>query len=89
MTKLSNFKSCNNNQKKENNIDQKTLEDIYSKYKDFSNDDLFSTLMNEVAKQKENGTFDYNALENMVNSLKGAMPDENFEKIKRILNRLK
>ena len=89
MPKLSDFKNCNNNCKNESKVDEKTLNDIYSKYKDFSQDDLFSTLMNEVAKQKENGTFDYVALENMVNSLEGTMPKENFENIKRILNRLK
>ena len=89
MAKLSDFKNCNNNCKNESKLDEKTLNDIYSKYKDFSQDDLFSTLMNEVAKQKENGTFDYVALENMVNSLEGTMPKENFENIKRILNRLK
>ena len=85
MAKLSNF-SSNNSQK---NVNEKSLQDAYNKYKDLSQSELFSTLMSEVAKQKENGTFDYNALENMVNSMQNAMPKENFDNIKRILNRLK
>ena len=85
MAKLSNF-SSNNSQK---NVNEKSLQDAYNKYKDLPQSELFSTLMSEVAKQKENGTFDYNALENMVNGMQNAMPKENFENIKRILNRLK
>ncbi len=85
MAKLSNFNSSNS----QKNVNEKSLQEAYDKYKDLPQSELFSTLMTEVAKQKENGTFDFNALENMVNGMQNTMPKENFENIKRILNRLK
>ena len=61
----------------------------YEKFKDMSQTELFDNLMQQVAVQKEKGTFDYKKLEEMVNSLQSGLPKENFENIKRILERLK
>ena len=86
MTKLSEFKS-DNRQKKA--VTEQDLQQTYEKYKDKSQSELFESLMQQVNLQKANGTFDYGALEQMVNSLQGSLPKENFENIKRILERLK
>lgn len=86
MTKLSEFKS-DNRQKKA--VTEQDLQQTYEKYKDKSQSELFESLMQQVNLQKANGTFDYGTLEQMVNSLQGSLPKENFENIKRILERLK
>lgn len=86
MTKLSEFKS-DNRQKRQ--VTEQDLQHTYEKYKDKSQSELFESLMQQVNLQKANGTFDYGALEQMVNSLQGSLPKENFENIKRILERLK
>ncbi len=86
MTKLSEFK-FDNRQKKA--VTEQDLQQTYEKYKDKSQNELFESLMQQVNLQKANGTFDYAALEQMVNSLQGSLPKENFENIKRIMERLK
>ncbi len=82
--KLSDFQSGS-----ETKVTKENLQQVYDKYKNNSESELFSALWQEVASQKANGTFDFAKLEGVVNSLEGTMPKENFENIKRILNRLK
>lgn len=82
--KLSDFQSGS-----ETKVTKENLQQVYDKYKNSSEGELFSALWQEVASQKANGTFDFAKLEGVVNSLEGTMPKENFENIKRILNRLK
>ncbi len=82
--KLSDFQSGS-----ETKVTKENLQQVYDKYKNSSESELFSALWQEVASQKANGTFDFAKLEGVVNSLEGTMPKENFENIKRILNRLK
>lgn len=92
MTRLSEFSFNNKNenkQKKVEQVSQEKLQETYNKYKNYSQSELFSTLIREVEKQKRDGTFDFSQLENMVNSLQSSLPPENFENIKRILERLK
>ncbi len=92
MARLSEFSFNNKNenkQKKVEQVSQEKLQETYNKYKNYSQSELFSTLMHEVEKQKRDGTFDFSQLENMVNSLQSSLPPENFENIKRILERLK
>ncbi len=84
--KLSDFKDS---KPKNEQVSESNLQQIYDKYKNSSQSELFSALMQEVASQKANGTFDFENLQKMVNSLEGAVPQENFEQMKRILNRLK
>ena len=70
-------------------VTENDLKHTYEKFKDMSQAELFDNLMQQVAVQKEKGTFDYKKLEEMVNSLQSSLPKENFENIKRILERLK
>ena len=90
MARLSEFSNQSNDKKKNSEkVTQENLQETYNKYKNYSQSELFSTLMEQVEKQKRDGTFDYSQLENMINSLQGSLPQENFENIKRILERLK
>ena len=70
-------------------VTENDLKHTYEKFKDMPQTELFDNLMQQVAVQKEKGTFDYKKLEEMVNSLQSSLPKENFENIKRILERLK
>lgn len=98
MTKLSNYtrpqkpsdeqkpKAQNENKK---NISEKDIMDKYNEYKDLSASQLNDELFKEVAKQKQDGSFNYAQLENMVESLKGSLSPENYQNMKRILESLK
>ena len=63
--------------------------DKYNEYKDLSASQLNDELFKEVAKQKQDGSFNYAQLENMVESLKGSLSPENYQNMKRILESLK
>ena len=84
MAQFSKFKTKNDNKESEQNIREK-----YDIYKDMSKTQLNQELFKEVARQKENGSFDYNALEGMVESLRGVMPQQDYENIRRMLESLK
>lgn len=98
MTKLSNYtrpqkpsdeqKSKTQNENKKN-ISEKDIMDKYNEYKDLSASQLNDELFKEVAKQKQDGSFNYAQLENMVESLKGSLSPENYQNMKRILESLK
>ena len=85
--KLSDFNKSSS--KTQSAVTEENLQQVYDRYKNSSESELFSALMQEVASQKANGTFDFNRLVGLVNSLEGTMPKENFENIKRILYRLR
>lgn len=95
MTKLSDFsfnQSINENSKKTDNKKQVSQEDLQEKfdmYKDMSKDQLQNSLFQEVARQKNEGTFDYDGLKRMVDSLQGSISPNEFETIKRLLESLK
>lgn len=82
MGKLSNFNNDTENQ-------QEKLINKYNEYKDMSSSQLSSELFKEVQRQKNEGTFDYNKLENMIESLKENLTEENYNNIKRILESIK
>ncbi len=88
--KLSDFKGQETKaQKPQNNITEDDIMEKYNSYKDLSSDQLNQELFKEVAKQKQNGSFDYQKLENMVEGLKGSLSPENYQNVKRILESLK
>lgn len=82
MGKLSNFNSETENQQEE-------LMNKYNEYKNMSESQISGELFKEVQRQKNNGTFDYEKLEKMVESLKDNLPEENYNNIKRILQSIK
>lgn len=87
--KLSDFSRNENVKEPQKNITDKDIMDKYNQYKDLSSDQLSQELFREVSKQKANGTFNYNQLENMLESLKGSLSEENYQNMRRILESLK
>jgi len=83
MAKFSQFKSQGKR------VSEEDIKNKYNTFKDMSKDDLSKTLLQEVAKQKAEGSFDYSQLENMVNSLQGILPNGDFENVRRLLESLK
>lgn len=96
MSKLSDFKN-NNNLKEERNskeikdepVDEKKLKEKYDEYKDMSQKDLSDELFKEVSRQKSKGTFNYNALNAMIENLRPSLSKEQYQNMKRILDSLK
>ena len=86
--RLSDFNN-NKTEKVEENVTEKNIMDKYNQYKDLSSDQLSQELFKEVSRQKTNGTFDYQRLESMLDSIKGSLSDENYQNMKRILETLR
>ena len=82
MAKLSQFRDCSNQGK---GVGENELKNTFNKYKDMSKQELNQTLFEEVAKQKQEGKFDYNGLSSMVESLRGALPENDYHNIKNFL----
>lgn len=68
---------------------QENLKDIINTYQQKSNSELREQLFQEVAKQKENGTFDAVKLERMLDGLGGLLTDEQKKNVKELLNQIK
>lgn len=72
--KLSEFcqkdENCEQTQEKVQK-NQENIENLYEKYKNFSSDELLGELYKNVAKQKTDGTFDY---EKIKNTISGVLP---------------
>ncbi|MBO5394576.1 MAG: hypothetical protein J6A28_01555 [Clostridia bacterium] len=86
MARFSQFQS---NRKQNENVSEADIRQKYDSYKNMSKEQLNENLLREVARQKSNGSFDYNTLEAMVGSLQGMLPPADYENIKRILESLK
>lgn len=71
------------------NLTEKDIKDKFNEYKDMNSDELHSTLLSEVAKQKNAGNFDYGSLRNMVDSLSGVLPKSDYERVVKLLESLK
>lgn len=88
MAKLSEFE-FNNKDNKNENVKEDDIKERFDKYKNMSKEELNSQLLSEVARQKAVGSFDYNALSKMVENLRGTLPEQDFNNIKRILESLR
>lgn len=84
------------NYSKEQNISEEKIKQetnkinkLYNEYKGMSEDELINELYKYVAKQKQDGTFDYDSLSNMLNQLTPLLTSEQQNKMKDILNSLK
>ena len=86
------FKNYN---KEQNNEEEKIKQEankinaLYNEYKGMSEDELINELYKYVAKQKQDGTFYYDSLNNMLNQLTPFLTSEQQNKMKDILNSLK
>lgn len=84
MGKLSQFNMANEEKDAKDKLQEK-----FDTYKDMSKDQLSGELYNEAKRQKQEGTFDYEKLSSMVESLKGALDEKSYENVKRILESLR
>ena len=85
------FCKSQENEKKDVDYEQNTkrVEKLYDEYKDKSEDELMSELINNVAKQKQDGTFDYNNIQNMLEKLSPFLTPEQNLKVKELLKKIK
>lgn len=80
----------NQNQNSDSQYSQtKNIEDTINRYKDMSQDDLMSNLLNEVSKQKQQGTFDVAKLENAISSFSSFLTPQQQKNMKELLNKIK
>lgn len=82
----------NENQKNENKTQEKLKEDVakeYSKLQNCSADELMSMLAQEVEMKKHQGTFDYNALRNSIEMVKGYLPTATYQNMIKVIEQFK
>ncbi len=90
MAKLSDFnKQLDTKTQTSNNVEENDIVKEYNKIKDLSQQEINAKLFDEVAKQKRDGTFDYQKLEQMVENLKGGLSEQDYKNVKRMLELLK
>ncbi|MBQ2713669.1 MAG: hypothetical protein IJF22_01695 [Clostridia bacterium] len=64
------------------------LEEQIKHYQSMPREDLLATFYQEVAKQKQNGTFDLKKLESTLSSLDAFLSPEQKKNIKELLNQI-
>ena len=65
------------------------LQNMYDKYKTYSNEDLMQELLNKTNEQKNKGEFDYEKLRSSIDSLSPFLTSEQQNTIKGIMEKLK
>ncbi len=92
MAKFSQFQSesqkQNTNSQKRENIDDNIMS-RFDEYKDMSQTELSQKLFEEVSRQKSEGSFDYSALENMLEAIRGNLSEADYQNVKRMLELLR
>ena len=86
MARLSKFEF---NENKKDYSNEEILRNKYDEFKGMDREELNNKLFEEVARQKQNGTFDYDALSKMIETLRGSLPENDYNNLKRILESLK
>lgn len=66
----------------------KQVENMYNSYKDKSEDELITELINHVAKQKQNGTFDMDNLEQMLAKVRPFLNEKQRQKLQDVLKQI-
>ena len=84
-----NFSDYLKNENKTTKTSEDDLKKAYDDLKDKSPEELNKRLFDEVKKQKSEGTFNFDALSQSVESIKGYMSEETYKNIKSILETLK
>ncbi|MBQ7884807.1 MAG: hypothetical protein IJ318_01775 [Clostridia bacterium] len=67
----------------------KRVESLYNTYKGKSEDELLAELVKHVATQKQNGTYDYQALEKMIDKVTPYLTNEQRQKLSQVLEQIK
>ena len=72
-----------------NTDDTESLKEKINNLSNKNSDELLRELMENVQKQKVDGTFDYNNLESMVNTISSYLTNEQKNKIYDLLQRIR
>lgn len=70
-------------------MSQEDMMKQYEELKSMDNNQLTARLFEEVARQKEEGTFDYASLAQSVENIKGYLPQSTYQNIKNMLDNLR
>lgn len=89
MGKLSQFDYTKRQDKRAETVSEEDIAKKYNSLKDMPKDQLERQLFDEVAKQKREGTFDYEQLESLVKELKSGLSEQDYQNVKRMLSLLK
>lgn len=82
-------KNTNNGKVNETKVDNKKIEDAYNTYKNMNQNELMEELINQVSKQKQDGTFNYQQINNSVQQLMPFLNDEQKNNLLSILQKIK
>ena len=69
-------------------VSKEELSKMYDNMKDMSQDELMERLKSEIKRQKNDGSFDYDALISSLNAIKDFLPKENYDNMIRIIDGL-
>lgn len=67
---------------------RQTAEDLVNKYKNMDSNALMNEFINEVSRQKQNGTFDKNKIMSMLNSVRSLIPNDTYLKAVDVLDKI-
>lgn len=89
MAKLSQFDYHSRQNKTKKSVSEEDIANKFNSLKDKPKEELEKQLFDEVAKQKREGTFDYEQLESLVEGLKSGLSEQDYQNVKRMLSLLK
>ena len=90
--KLSDFKETSkvqDNTINQQNKQQSTPEEMFNTYKDMDQSQLMSELTKNIAKQKQDGSFDYNKIVSSISQVMPYLTGEQQQNLMTILNQIK
>lgn len=91
--KLSEFKNKEEKESKKESLNTKkgsdNIQNAYDKYKDLSHDELMSELDKQIAKQKNDGTFNLDELKNSAQKVMPFLNNAQKNNLMSILEKLK
>ena len=89
MAKLSQFDYHSRQNKTKKSVSEEDIANKFNLLKDKPKEELEKQLYDEVAKQKREGTFDYEQLESLIEGLKSGLSEQDYQNVKRMLSLLK
>lgn len=89
MAKLSQFDYYSRQNKTKKSVSEEDIANKFNSLKDKPKEELEKQLFDEVAKQKREGTFDYEKLESLIEGLKSGLSEQDYQNVKRMLSLLK
>lgn len=82
------FSEFHSEEKKEN-VDRENIQKTYDELKNLNSDELSARLFDEVKKQKESGSFDFEKLSESIEQLRPFISQSTYENMKNLLGKIK